>query len=180
MRLLSAAFAVITRVEELSLIGGILGIASLTILNVLLRAVTGESLLFVGEINRFLIVFVTFLGIGYGASQGRHIRMTALYDMLGPRPRKAAMIVICAGTSALLFTLTWLSLRYIFGTVRVLGPVSPVLRVPLYLIYLSAPIGFFLGALQYLLALLRNLFEPGIYVSFERHDGYDESPPLEI
>lgn len=177
MRWVGALSRAVTRLEEFCLAWGILGIALLTIANVLLRSTLGGSLLFAEEVSRFLIVFVTFVGIGYAASKGRHIRMTALYDALPERARKALMLFITAGTSALLFALTWLALRYVLGTVRELGTVSPVLRVPRYLVYLSAPLGFFLGGVQYLLAFIKNLTAPGVYVSFEKRDEYDEAPP---
>jgi TRAP-type C4-dicarboxylate transport system permease small subunit len=75
-----------------------------------------------------------------------------------------------------MFVLTWLSLEYIFGTVRVLGSTSPVLRVPLYLVYLAAPIGFVLAGVQYALAFLKNLTSEGVYLSFDHEDTYDEPP----
>jgi TRAP-type C4-dicarboxylate transport system permease small subunit len=141
MRWVSALSRAVTRLEELCLAWGILAIAALTITNVLLRAVFGQSLLFAMELSRFLIVLVTFVGIGYAAGKGRHIRMTALYDALGTRARKAIMLLITGSTAALLFALAWLSLRYVLGTVRELGAVSPVLQVPSHLPYLAAPLG---------------------------------------
>ncbi|MFQ5477536.1 MAG: TRAP transporter small permease [Candidatus Binatia bacterium] len=180
MRWARGLFGAITRFEEVCLAGGILGIAALTIANVLLRATLGYSLLFAEEINRFLIVLVTFVGIGYAASQGRHIRMTALYDLLGERWRKLVMLLITGSTSALLFVFTWLAVEYVLGTVRELGAVSPVLRIPLYLVYLAAPMGLFLAAIQFLLALIKNLTADEVYIAFDRRDQYDEPPPADV
>lgn len=179
-RWMGPMFRAVTRLEEICLATGILGIALLTIANVLLRSIVGQSLLFAEEVSRFLIVFVTFVGIGYAASKGRHIRMTALYDAMPLRARKVLMLFITASTSLLLFSLTWLALRYTLGTVRELGTVSPVLRVPRYLVYLSAPFGFFLGGVQYLLAFVKNLYTSEVYLSFEKLDEYDEAPPSNI
>jgi TRAP-type C4-dicarboxylate transport system permease small subunit len=128
------------------------------------------------ELSRFLIVWVTFAGLGYAAGKGRHIRMTALVDAMKPSARKAVMLVVTAGTSILLFALTWFALRYVLGTVRELGSVSPVLRVPRYLVYLAAPLGLFLGALQYALAFFKNLLSPEIYLSFDVLDEHIELP----
>lgn len=167
----------ITKLEELCLAWGILGIAALTIGNVIARTLFGTSLVFAEEISQFLIVFVTFLGIGYAAGQGRHIRMTALYDQLPERPRKALAVMIAATTSALLFYLSYLAVRYALDTVRELESVSPALRVPLWIVYLAAPLGFVLGGLQYALAVVKNLTTKGVWLSWERDDGYDELPP---
>lgn len=166
-------FKVIQKIEEWLLAGGILAIAALTIINVLTRTITGTSLAFAEELSQFLIVLVTFVGIGYGASQGRHIRMTAVYDQLGVRGRKVMMLLIAGTTSLLMFALTWFALSYV-GTVRALGSASPVLGVPLYLVYAAAPLGLFLGGIQYALAVVKNLREEEVYLSFEKKDEYDE------
>jgi len=160
----------VTRIEEVVLAGGILGIAALTIGNVLARSLLGESLFFAEEVSQFLIVLVTFLGLGYAAGQGRHIRMTAVYDQLPLRGRKALMLLISSTTALLLFYLAYLALDYALGTVRVLGSVSPVLRVPRWLVYLAAPLGFALAGVQYLLAFVKNLTAPEVYLSFEVRD----------
>jgi TRAP-type C4-dicarboxylate transport system permease small subunit len=120
------------------------------------------------------------VGIGYGASAGRHIRMTALHDALPERGRKAMMLVVTLLTGVLLLALTWLSLQHVLGTARTLGAVSPVLQVPLYLVYLAAPAGLLMGAIQYLLAFAQNLIAPGVYIAFGKPDGYEEPPPADI
>ncbi|HJL17208.1 MAG TPA: TRAP transporter small permease [Sandaracinaceae bacterium LLY-WYZ-13_1] len=171
---------VVTKLEELCLAWGILGIAVLTIANVIARSLFGTSIVFAEEISQFLIVFVTFLGLGYAAGQGRHIRMTALYDQLPDKPRKALATTIAATTAALLFYLSYLAVRYALFTVRELGSVSPALRVPLWYVYLAAPLGFGLAGIQYVLALVKNLTTDGVWLSFEKEDGYDEAPPADI
>ena len=170
MRILQVTFRVVTRIEELSLAWGILGIAALTIANVIGRTLFDRSVFFAEELSQFLIVFVTFMGLGYGASRARHIRMTAIYDQLPHRARKVLMSIITGTTAALLFGFTWLAVRYVLGTVQPLGAVSPALQVPVYLVYLSAPLGLFLAAVQYTLAFVRNLMRPEIWISFENEE----------
>jgi C4-dicarboxylate transporter, DctQ subunit len=41
------------------------------------------------ELNSILIILITFAGISYAARHGRHIRMSAIYDALPPKGRKA-------------------------------------------------------------------------------------------
>ena len=152
----------------------ILLIAALTIVNVFTRSILGVSLAFAEEISQFCIIIVTFVGLGYAASQGRHIRMTALYDQLGHRSRKILMVMITAATSALMFLLTFFAVRYA-GTVHALGTVSPALQLPLYTIYIAAPLGLGVAGLQYAMTAIRNIREPEIYISFSQKEEY-ESP----
>lgn len=168
-------FAVIRRVEEAVLAWGILVIAAMTIGNALSRTVLGASLAFAEEISQFFIILVTFLGLSYAAGRGRHIRMSALYDQLPARPRKALMVTIAAATAVLMFAMAWYSVRYV-ASVYAHGAVSPVLRVPLFWIYAAAPVGFALAGVQYVLTAVRNLVEEDIYLSWESRDEYEELP----
>jgi TRAP-type C4-dicarboxylate transport system permease small subunit len=167
-------FRFIQRLEALLIGYGMILIAVLTIANVLSRSLLGESLAFVEELSQFLIVFITFIGLSYGASQGRHIRMTALYDQLSKRPRKVLMVVIAATTALLMFLLAYYALTYI-ETVHVLGTESPALGVPLWAVYVSAPVGFVLAGIQYALTVARNLRSPGVYISYDHTDEYEEA-----
>lgn len=169
--------SVLTKAEELCLAWGILGIAGLSIANVLSRTLLSQSLAFAEEGSQILVVFVTFLGLGYATGKGRHIRMTALYDQLSLPWRKRLTIAISATTAALLFFFAFLALRYSFGTVRELGSRSPVLGIPLYLVTLAAPLGFVLAGLQYVLAVVKNLRTEGVWLSHETEDTHDAAPP---
>jgi len=172
-------FQAIQKIEEVLLSGAILLIAGLTIANVFCRAVLNHSLAFTEELCQFLIILVCFVGLSYGASRGRHIRMTAVYDQLGEEPRRILMIIIAGTTSVLLFYLAYLSIAYVH-VMYSLGSVSPVLQVPLYLVYLTAPLGLTLAAIQYALTVVRNVRTGKVYLSYDQKDEYEEHVPGEI
>jgi len=151
-------------------------IALVSVANVFCRAVLNASLTFGEELAQFCMITVTFIGLGYAASKGRHIRMSALYDQLGHRTRKRLMILSSAVTALLLFVLTYYSIRYV-ATVAELETVSPALQVPLYVVYCAAPIGLALAGLQYALAVVRNCTDRDVFLSYEQRDEYEEVPP---
>lgn len=163
-------FLIIQRIEATILAGSVIAMAAITIVNVFARNLLRRNLAAAEELNQFLIVVICFVGLSYAASRGRHIRMTALYDQLGPRARKTLMIVISATTAGLMFLLGWFALSYAWSVDRV----SPVLGVPLYLVYLAAPLGMFLGGVQYLLTLVRNLTSGDVYIAFDHPDRYHD------
>jgi C4-dicarboxylate transporter, DctQ subunit len=175
MAWLSKLLHVLRHAEELCLVTGVLTIATLNLANVGSRALLGRSIASVEELSRFAMVWITFIGLGHAAGRGRHIRMTALYDALPERTRKQVLTLTSFLTSALCFYLCGLALSYVFGTVRTLGAVSPVLEVPKWIVFLAAPLGAGLAGLQYALAGVRNLCSEGRYVSFTDQDGYEDN-----
>ena len=157
-------------VEKAVLSGGILVIAAATIANVLSRTLVQRSLAWTEELSGFALIAVTFVGLSHGAGQGRHIRMSAFYDALSDSARRKLRIAICYLTAALLFYLGYFALDYA-ETVRALGTVSPVLRVPLWLVYLWAPLGFGMAGLQYLATARKNQASSGpVYLSYSQTD----------
>lgn len=173
MRLLNALDHVIARFEAFVLAAGILLMALNSISNVFGRFVFSHSLYFSEELNQFLIVLVTFVGLGYAARKGRHIRMSAVYDQLGERGRKILMIVIATATALVMFTLAWYSYEYVARLAK-LGKVTASLQVPLYLTYLWVPVGFVITGIQYSLTVVKNLRSPEVYISFENIDSYED------
>ena len=178
VRILGAVDRAVAFLERAALGVGVLGMTIVSVANVIMRNGFDRSLAFAGEVNMAFIVMVTFVGVGYAAREGRHIRMTALYDQLGQRARKILMLVMCVVTAALLFVLAWYAARYAVGTWSV-GSITPALRIPLGAIYGFAPLGLALGGIQYVLTAIRNLLEGEVYISFTQIDEYHESPVSE-
>lgn len=163
------------RFEAFVLSAGILGLAINMVANVLGRVFFNHSFYFAEEVGSILMVLITFVGIGYAARQGRHIRMSALVDQLGRPLQKAVMLLITASTAATMFLLAYYAVGYIAVVAR-LGSVTPALEIPLYLIYLWLPIGFTITGIQYLLAFVQNLRRPQVYLSFTEEERYAEVP----
>ena len=173
MRVLAGIDHAIARFEAFVLALGVLLMAANSIANVVGRFVFSQSLYFSEELNQFLIVLVTFVGLGYAARKGRHIRMSAVYDQLSDRQRKLLMILIAAVTAAVMFALAYYSYAYVARVAR-LGKVTPALQVPLYLTYVWVPIGFIITGIQYVLTVVKNLQSADVYISYEQIDAYED------
>nr|WP_300313997.1 TRAP transporter small permease [Halomonas sp.] len=164
----------ISKVEAVILAAGVLLMAFNTIANVIGRFVFGESIFFSGEVNRILIIMITFAGIGYAARHGRHIRMSAIYDALPVGGRRALMIFISLFTSLVMFFLLYYSVVYIidlYGKGRVL----PALSIPIFIIYIWVPIGFLITGIQYFLTAIKNMVSRDVYLSTGVIDGYKDT-----
>ncbi len=174
VRTLAWVDMVIAKFEVFVLAYGVLLMAANSIANVAGRFFLSQSIYFSEELNQFLIVLITFVGLGYAARKGRHIRMSAVYDQLSDRNRKILMVIIATVTSAIMFVLAYYAFVYVSRVAR-LGKVTPSLQLPLYLTYVWVPIGFFITGLQYALTVVSNLRHPDIYLSYEEINSYDES-----
>jgi TRAP-type C4-dicarboxylate transport system permease small subunit len=162
--------------EKYVLSYGVLIMAVVTIANVFGRNVFQQSLYFAEELNQFLIVLITWVGLGYASRKGRHIRMSAIYDQMNERIKKVMMIIMCAGTAAVMFLLAYYSINYIGGLIQ-RGTVTPALRVPLWATYIWVPVGFVITGIQYSMAIVRNLQEEEVFISYTEVDAYDEGDP---
>ena len=163
----------IAKVEAVILATGVLLMAINTVANVVGRFILGESLHFSEELNRILIVMITFAGLGYAARHGRHIRMSAIYDVFPTSVRRWMMILISFVTAVIMFFLCWYSVSYIYS-VYSSGRVLPTLGFPIYLIYLWVPVGLTVTGIQYFMAGIKNIFSRDVYLSTTVLDGYDE------
>ncbi|MGM0951626.1 MAG: TRAP transporter small permease [Pseudomonadota bacterium] len=164
----------IANFEAVLLALGVILMAVNTCVNVIGRYVFGEGLFFSGEINRILIILITFAGIGYAARHGRHIRMSAVYDALPTKARRVMMIFIALFTSAVMFFLCY----YAYGYVETLysrGRSLPALGFDIWWIYIWAPVGFAITGIQYLLTAIKNLTSKDVYLSTGVVDGYADT-----
>lgn len=137
-----------------------------TTANALGRYIFNQSIYFSEELNQFLMVSVTFIGLAYAVRNGRNIRMTAIYDSLGHKKKKFLMIVIAITTSFLMFLLSYESYEYVMQ-LKEINRQSPALQIEVYLVYMIVPIGFFMAGLQFLIRFIQNLLHDEIYLSYD-------------
>lgn len=171
LRVIDMAFS---RLESVILAGGVLLMALNTCSNVVGRFVFQQSIFFSSELNRILIVLITFAGVSYAARQGRHIRMSAIYDALPFMGRKIMMITICIVTSISMFFLFYFSLVYVYSVYES-GRVLSSLQIGVFWAYLYVPVGFFFTGMQYALTAIKNMTTSDVYISTHVLDGYDET-----
>jgi len=164
---------IISRFESVILAISVLLMALNTVGNVVGRFVFQHSIFFSEELNRILIIMITFAGIGYAARHGRHIRMSAIYDSLKISHRKYMMIIIAIVTALVMFALCYFSIGYIIKVANS-GRVLPSLQIPVYWIFLWVPVGFFVTGVQYSLTVIKNIVSKDVYLSTHILEGYDD------
>ena len=161
---LDAIDGVIAKLEEFMMATGVILMAVNTIANVISRFIFNHSIIFAEELNSVFILLVTFAGVGYAARHGRHIRMSAIYDHMPDKTRKVMMTVITGVTAICMLFLAWFAVEYIIN-IQSKGRIMPALGVPVYIVYLWVPVGFFVTGVQYALTMIKNIREKEIYLS---------------
>lgn len=165
----------ILKIEEFILSASIIVIALMVCANVISRQLFGPSILFHAEVAKFAVVGSTFMGISYAARKGRHISMSAIYDIVPWRLRKAMAIIIPLFTSIILFALAYISIDYVNGVYE-RGTTTTNLGIPLYIMYLFIPLGFIMGGIQYLRNLIINIVKKEVYIGTDALDYNDIKP----
>lgn len=166
--------SLISRFESFALSAGVMLMAFGTCVNVVSRFGFGYSFFFLAELNKAIIILITFAGIGYAARHGRHIRMSAIYDSLPFMGRKILMIVMSIITAVAMFMLCYFSVLYILD-VRDSGRVLSSTRIEVWWIYIWVPLGFAVTGIQYALTAVKNIVEKDVYLSTSLLEGYEDT-----
>lgn len=134
------------KVEETLIIILMAVMATVVFLQVVFRLLS-SSLPWSEELSRYLTIWVSFIGASYGFRQGSHVGVEAFKDLFSPKPRKAMEFVghiVCVILSVLVASFG----ASIVQTQMQLVQLSPAMRIPMWIIYISIPIGFGLCALR--------------------------------
>jgi len=178
LKALDFADVLISKFEGVMLALGVIAMTINTIAAVISRYVFNSAITFTDELNVIFIVVVTYAGLSYAARNGRHIRMSAIYDAMPAKMRKALMVLMASVTSAFMFFLSFYSYYYIVEVYQS-GRILPALGMPVFYMYLWVPVGFILTGLQYAFTVVKNLRERDVYLSTNIKDGYSD-PAIDI
>lgn len=123
--------------EKTVLAVGILAMATVSVANVLSRNLLGSSLQYANDVAQILLVIVTFMGIGVAAREARHIRVSAIHDLLPATARKILLTFIGFTSSALLLLLAHYGWSYARSTQRSCRVLPEYIEIG----FLSVPVG---------------------------------------
>lgn len=164
----------ILKIEEFILSYAVIIIALMVVGKALSRAIFNYSPPFADEVSQIAIVVATFMGISYAARKGRHISMSAFYDLAPFKVRKILAIFIPLVTAIVLFVLTYFSALYVYDVYES-GRVTSALQMPAYYLYIFIPIGFLLGGIQFLRNMWINIKDRDeVYLGTDAKDYNDQ------
>lgn len=117
--------------------------------NVALRFLTDNSILWVEELSRYLMIWLTFIGAGLVLRYGGHIGIDNLQESMPGHARWIRGVIFAIMLCFFVF-MFFVGIRYAVFT---WGQSTPVMEIPVGAVYLAMPIGFALMILHALIML---------------------------
>jgi len=163
MRCLRLINHLVAKAEEYIIAWGILCMFFLLVTNVLMRTFLSKSIVFSEEGGQMLLTIITFVGFSYVTRNGKHIRMSAIYDHVGEKTKKLLACLISLITSISLFWMSYVAFKYMWVLI-ISKRVTPALHIPVYLVIFIVVLGLFSSAIQYLTIFILNLKNKDSYI----------------
>lgn len=134
--------------EEAALVGLLIMISCVMLAQVVARYVLNDSMSWPEEFCRYCYIWTMFLSLGYTMRRGNMLRVGVVMDMLPTILQNAVQIVVKIATFALFMALFRQSFKTVYNIKNVTGEISSAMQVPMWIMYLSAPIGFGLALIR--------------------------------
>ncbi len=126
----------------------------LTIMLVMLRYLFNSSISGGHELIGYLFIYTTSLGAAVSICRNEHIRIAYFVDLLPPVLHKLSRILGAVLVAAINLIIAYLSLSWLS---QVGDSPSPVLRIPMWVVEISVPIGCLFSVLFCLTTIIREL-----------------------
>lgn len=127
---------------------------------IFLRYFLNESTVWQTEIVIYLMIGATLLGLPYVQTLKGHVNVDLLPIMLPPRPRKVLLVTALAAGAVVLGIMAFYGAEITHLAFSRNWTSDTVTAVPLWIPYLSMPVGFGLFTLQLLMDMLELILTP--------------------
>ena len=102
---------------------------------------------------RYCSIWITFVGMSLCAEDDLHIGVDIVYQMSPVKRRKVLKIISMAAACVFCALFSVACIRYVAMALNNMQR-SPVMQVPLWIVYMALPIGSILSTFQYVLRLV--------------------------
>ncbi len=147
-KILATLDKITENIENYVMSFGLMAISAIVFANVIARYFFATSFAWSEELSRYIVVWITFLGISSCARHDAHVKVDLLSNILKGKARKyhdiiinALMVVLCIYMTYISFT--FMSLQFVGGNTSV------SIAIPIWTIYLSTFLGFLLTTFAY-------------------------------
>lgn len=129
----------------------------------------GFSLSYTEELSRYLMIWMAYLGIAVGLTEGLHVAFDSILNCLAPRGRQVLYVItrvlmICF--IYILITEGWFFIRIIWNNR------SPAMQIPMWWAYLAVLVGASLTMLRLIVQTLAVVLDMEDLKTKERGGGF--------
>jgi C4-dicarboxylate transporter DctQ subunit len=145
-------------------LGGTIFFTSLLLLiNVIMRYIFNNSIYWAEELVRYLMVWVIFVGAGQVAKHEGHITVDILYRSVPARAKLFLDYLVNVIAIIFCFILAYygyLQMMRVYSSQQI----SPALELPMWLVYLSIPLGSLLMVIRYISQFFVRIHKTGMAI----------------
>jgi len=138
---------VLNHFEEVILVILVTAITLVMTLQISMRLIFNNAFPWPEELSRYMFIWFVYFGAAYGVIHKNHLAVDILYYYVPPGVKKIMQIL--ADAVFVIFSL--IMIFYGFNEVAAVfsrGQLSPAMQLPVWLIYLSLPVGFTLTLIR--------------------------------
>lgn len=143
---------------EESILVILLAIISIVMMAQIVARTAFSSMAWPEEFARYCYIWTVFISLGYTIRKGNMLRVGIIMDLLPHKLRKSIEIVTNLIMLVLFVILSYHSIIFT-NKVRLTGQLSPAMRIPMWIMYLSTIIGFGLASLRMAQEIIKNFKE---------------------
>ncbi len=139
--------AIIRKAEEIAAIFCFSAMSIITLVAVFFRYVLNNPIIWSEEASRYLMVWGICIGISIATEKKAHLGID-IFVSFAPQKMRRRLEIISGILLTLIFAMV-LALSILFVNMAVkTGNVTPLLRIPFWMIYLALPFGFAMSMLR--------------------------------
>ncbi len=133
-------------------------LVGLVFVAVVFRYVLNDPVTWSEEVGRFCLVWTSFLGAYVAHRRAEHIAVTAIRDRMPVAWQVAIRAALALLLIAFMAVLTWYGSHY---AIRFMGSQTPLLRIPVGLVYAAMPVSTALILLSLLITSISDIRNGG-------------------
>lgn len=153
-------------IEKIVVVSTLLSLSLLVFTLIVIRYTLGISPEWSDELPRYLMVWLTFVGMSYCVRLGDHVAIDFLIQKLKGKFLKVfslAILIVC-----FIFSLVLLNYGYLlFTQILNSGQTSISLGISMSYVYVSIPVGAFLMSKNFLHLIILNIFSGKVVFSLK-------------
>jgi len=144
------------KLEKNVLIGSLLASTLILFLQVVMRKVFNNSLSWSEELTRYIFMWQIWCGISIAQRQGRHIQVDLIFMLVKGQGQKAVRILATILNIGFCCFMVYVGCLVVQSHLS-MHTLSPAMRLPLWIVYLSLPFSFLVTMIRYIQALIKEI-----------------------